>query len=393
MSNIFHCIVFLIGLCLISACDPGNVTMNLLAYDSATDSYILQDVDVKTLTDVWRLEGEATVLYGDAELTVNNSEGFLNWADQGHSVAFSAIEKDGVLIPADYHSLAMASIYYNVELSMLFFREIGLQRDTVGALPTYYWCNLSIVDTGGEESGMLDNAFYMYVDKSTQGFLVLPFDWFQWIPMPMNRGIMTHEYTHAVFEALVLGPNANIVDSWNAAGTSPAANFLYGINEGTADYMAVASTGDPDFIEHSIQKGLFGDLCNSSVMEHDIVREADFVLAYSSSMERAAREKPMMDYCPYNIARFWTSMLYGIAVAIDDEQSEIPSEQARYRVAKWMLHAIDDLGKSLLHDFEIWDLLSLFVTRISSPKDRDAACSIIEERYNYDQYFTYIEGC
>ena len=50
-----------------------------------------------------------------------------------------------------------------------------------------------------------DNAFYMRVTNDEQAFFIINHQLFQWIPMSLNGGIITHEYTHYVFDTFVLG--------------------------------------------------------------------------------------------------------------------------------------------------------------------------------------------
>ncbi|MCP4599971.1 MAG: hypothetical protein GY847_05435 [Proteobacteria bacterium] len=372
------------------ACEPTDVTMSLMAYDKKTDSYLFKDVEVKTLTDIDRLEGDSTTIYGGATVVLNYEEDYLKWKDGGHSVAFEAVEKNGVLVPEDYDSLAMASIYYNIELSRTFFiEELGLPEDALGELPTYYWLDFEIVEQDGEKSTMLDNAFYMYMGEKSQAFFVVPFDRFQWIPMPLNSGIITHEYTHAVFDTIVLGMSDHL--EMNDSGT----NFLNGINEGCADFMAVARTGDPDFIAHSIPSNLFFSECNWPGRVRDLARDASDTgnWNYAVSIDQPARNLSTYDFCPYDVGSFWTVLMYEIAGTINLEKTAKPSDKSLKKVARWLMEALQNLGDQLEQDFEIWDLLSLFVMRINSQADREAACDVIEQRYQYNSYYTQVSGC
>lgn len=369
----------------LTACEQPDVTIRLLVYDWAADTYMFKDVEVRTLTDVNTLQGRATNIYGGAELTLNYVQNHLKWQDNGHDIAFSAIDKGGVLIPEDYDSLAMASIYYNIESARFFFIEtLGLQIDVVGSLPTYYWASLTIVDQLGRETTLLDNAFYMFMTEK-RAFFVMPFEQFQWIPMSLNVGIMTHEYTHAVFDVLVLGLSGDgfLSDS--------GANFLYGLNEGCADFMAVAFTGDPNFMRHSIAEGLYGAECNQSGVATDIVRDASVNIDYTRQMDRAARNIDKNDFCPYDIGSFWASLLYEIAKEIDTQGNEYVSEAAIQKVAYWLAGTMGALGDRLESDFELYDALSLFISQILDTTDVDDACTVINRRYN--MYYSEVKGC
>lgn len=374
---------------LLAGCDPGTVEIEIPDYDAESDSYVIRPVEVSTLHDVGRLEGRATRLVGGADLTLNYVEGNLTWNDGGHPVAFSALRIDDVLVPEDFDSLAMAATYANVERSMLFYeRDLDLPVDDVLVdLETYYWPALETVETGEEKLEITDNAYYMRISDDERAFFVFPFEDFQWLPMSMNGGILTHEYTHAVFDALVHDPSATTPLS------ASAANFLYGLNEGCADWMAVARTGDPDYMEHSIRPGIFGIECNGS-MVYEIVRDASDHLHYQQSWDYAARHVEPEAFCPYDVGAFFASLMYAVAERIDGGASEggaVPSRQARIRVSRWLLGALEDLGVEMRPDFELWDLIGLFVLGIEGSGDREKACLVIEERY--EMYSALVQGC
>jgi hypothetical protein len=373
-----------------SGCEPEEIKMNLLVYDNATDSYVFDDVEVKTLDDIGRLEGEATTLVGGSSIKLDYQTNKLVWNDAGHSVAFEWIKKNGVLIPEDYHSLAMASIYYNIELSMLFFFDaLGLPQGALNDMRTYYWVDMKIVETDGENYKSKDNAFYMYLTPKEQAFFVVPFDQFQWIPMPLNSGIITHEYSHAVFDSVVYGLKGE------AALSSSSVNFLTGINEGCADFFAVARTLDPDYLAHSVPKGLYVIECNYPGVYSELVRDASVPKNYTDLLDTPARDMETFEFCPYDIGSFFESLLYEIAGKIDQDSQGPPSRKSLTTVARWLLGALEDLGNRISsgnqQPFEIWELISNFVMRIGSKEERDAACSVIQTRY--EMYFDEVEGC
>jgi hypothetical protein len=386
MKNRLFILIFPILLFVTTSCEPDEIVMNLFVYDVDSDTYDFKNVPIETLNDVNRLEGEATTLLGGVEMEINFEDDYIKWLESPHSVAFSAFDSGDVLIPEDYDSLAMASIYYNVEKTIAFFEAIGLPQEEIGYLPTYYLAEITIIDYDGEESTMVDNAFYMSVSSNEKGIFIVPFFNLQWVPMPLNSGILTHEYTHAVYDVVV--KEALTYQSISESGL----NFLYGINEGCADYMAVARTGDANFMRHSTSQDTLITTCNDPDAPKPVERDASRVILYSDAIAAPARDLPFEEFCPYDIGSFWASLLYGIAGEIDPLNASHPSDEARYKVATWLMEALVDLGNETLEDdFEIWQLLSLFVLRINSTADRAAACLVIEDRYSI--YFSQVEGC
>jgi hypothetical protein len=372
-------------------CDPDPVEVELLAYDQPLDSYTFQTVTLSTIDDVERLEGRATTMIGGAAFTFDLRSGYLKWDDAGDSVAFDAIDVDGVLIPADFDSLAMVSIYYGLELSLEFFEKVGMPRGQLEQLDTYYWPDFETIYQDGESEVIADNAYYMYLNDKRRAFFVFPYDQFQWIPMSINSGIMTHEFSHAVFDSVVDDPNRGLFAGMDSA----AVNFLYSLNEGIADYTAAARTGDPDFMSHTTPKGIFAIQCNSEVGWSELVRDVSMIYNYHLGMDGSAREVATDEFCPYDIGLFFASTMYGIARAIEGSAHNdfyaVPSRESQERVARWLYGAMTDLGQSLEIDFELWDMFGLLVGRIESEEDRATVCDVLLSRYF--MHFSEVEGC
>lgn len=368
-------------------CDEETVKMRLLAYDNTSETYELKDVSLTTLTDVDRLAGDATVIRGGLSLVLDYQEGELDWKRLGHPVVFSGFNQDGVLIPENYDSLAMASVYYSMEQSYLFFRDdLGLDDTLLKRLPTYYRPEVMVVTADGERLMEQDNAFYMKVENDEQAFFIIHHKLFQWIPMSLNGGIITHEYTHYVFDTLVLEKSGEL--------DADSRNFLLSVNEGIADFMAVARTRDPRFMSHSIPLGLLPVPCNSS-FKMDISRDIANPQKrnYTRSMDTWARATSPSNYCPYEIGLFWAGVLYETAQSIDSDDSGEPSPESLRTVSRWLIAALGDLGAFLsTHtSFELHDMMTLFVDQIVESDHRATFCDILAERYDFG--FSEVEGC
>ena len=361
--------------------------MKLLTYDKASDAYVYGVVTVQTLDNLKKLDGEATVIKGGLSIEIDYQTGGLEWKKRGHDIAFGFVKDGSVLVPDSFDSLAMASIYYNMELSFLFFRDdMGLGSQMPKRLPTYYDPSIQSIDEDGTRTREIDNAFYMKISHDNRGFFIVPFKQFQWIPMALNSGILTHEYTHYIFDILVLDNIYSLDDE--------SANFMRSVNEATADFMAVIRTEDSNYMSHTVPEGLFvTPECNATTnmeLSRD-VSDPDFH-KYNPMMDFVARHSDPHEYCPYEIGLFLASMLYEISSAIDGSDGP-PSKKTLLKVGKLWLKALKDLGISMIgrKHFEIWEVLSSFVKRIEVVEWRNVACEIIEEHYS--DYFDEIEGC
>ena len=366
--------------------------MRLLAYDKNTDSYALTDVDISTLEDTRKLSGSATVLRAGLALTLDYGKGSVNWDQKDGPVSFTATEQGGVLIPDSFDSLAMASIYYNMELSYLFFcDEMGIDGATLRRLPTYYKPKIVIKENEKEPYQMMDNAFYMQISDTERGFFIVPFEIFQWVPIALNTGILTHEYTHYVFDIL-FKDNIPTLDA-------KSENFLRAFNEATADFMAVARTEDPDFMAPSIPPTLFvAEKCNGlSGMELSRDISDPITQNYNSIMDYWAREiEDTNAFCPYEIGLLLAGIFYEIAIGLDEVNGDIedtPSKESLILVAGRLMDTLDGLAESVskTEDFELWDMFSELVAQFDNNTERAVVCSVIEARYEI--YFSEVIGC
>jgi hypothetical protein len=324
-------------------------------------------------------------------LELNYQTNLLKWKEPGYRVAFAAVAADGALVPEDFDSLAMVSIYYQIERSLLFFEDEGLDSSRLVHMETYYWPKFTIIEADGQKQIMVDNAFYLYATSADRAFYVFPYEQFGWLPLSMNGGVMTHEFSHAVYDALVTEPNRAWIDGGGM--TTSATNFVYGLNEGVADVFAVARLGDPDFMSHSIAKAVYVSSCNGGPYK-DIVRDASVPEPYTAAFDSAAQNRPLAEFCPYDIGMFFSSAVYASELRYEgsaEGEGVIPSDATRSAFGEALLRALDRLGQSLPPDFELYDLFDLLLEELPDDAARVATCSVLEELYAI--HYAEITGC
>jgi hypothetical protein len=365
--------------------------VELIDYVPEEDAYDFRTVEIETLDDVDRLSGRATTLVGDAVLELNYQTNLLRWKEPGYRVAFAAVDSGEALVPEDFDSLAMVSVYYQIERSLLFFEDAGLDASRLVHMETYYRPKFTIIEADGAEEIMADNAIYLYATANDRAFYVFPFQQFQWLPLSMNGGVMTHEFSHAVYDALVTEPNRAWIDGGGMS--TPGVNFVYGLNEGIADVFAVDRTGDPDYMSHSIAKGAYVSSCNGGGYK-DIVRDASVPAPYTAAMDSAARHLPSDQFCPYDIGAFFSSAVYAAEQRLEGVESgegAIPTAESRALFGAALLRALDRLGQSLPPEFELYDLFDLFLEELPNAAAHDALCSALENLYAI--HYAEITGC
>lgn len=247
---------------LAAACAPdgGPVDMAVLAPDPDTGAYRLEVVRIETLEDVTTLRGAAATPIGGATLDfdprrlagVENEADFRArlLTDAGGPVEAQFVEEDGVLWPVDFHTLNLATAYRNFEVIRRYAIARGL--DPAGPLtgvPFYYFPRFLVHPEPGRTAAVADNAAYF---APLHAFLLLPFAGLQDIPLPMNLGAVAHEYGHAIFGAVVYGPDflPAYALRWDAG--SSGVRLLGSLEEGFGDAWALGASRDPRFASHSL---------------------------------------------------------------------------------------------------------------------------------------------
>lgn len=246
---------------MLCACAPSTTLpadVVVLVFNPTTRRYEPKTVQLTTPTDIVAMDGPVARVVGGAKFVANKDE----WThittldqlirvvrqDDGSPVEVSYLQSDsGALVPADFHSLNIATTYYNFERAFDFTRRISgyTQKQLVSALGTptvYYFASFT-----ENHSDIKDNAMYMSL---VQGFLILPFDELNLVPMAINTGVLGHEYGHSIFNLRVHGgdPLPQIPAEWQVAlGATPGANLLSGLDEGLADVFGTGVTCSNDF--------------------------------------------------------------------------------------------------------------------------------------------------
>jgi hypothetical protein len=246
------------ALALLVSCAPdpkAPVKVVVLVYDHA-GRYQPQTVELTTPTDLVALGGPVARIVGGAsfDLSAKGLAGVPADAtlqqvlkaatkDEGSTVRVSYLERDGVLVPADFHSLNIATTYYNFERAFSFFQSVGgLAVESFGTPTVYYFPKL-VEETDPEK----DNAAFASLFFS---FLILPFDQLQQVPLAINAGVIGHEYSHAVFNYRVFSKAALPFpySEWNNGDfeASPGLNLLLSLDEGIADTFGTGITCSKD---------------------------------------------------------------------------------------------------------------------------------------------------
>ncbi len=247
----------LAGLALLASCAPDAKTpvqVVVLVYDYH-GHYVPQTVELTTVTDLVAMQGSVARILGGASFDLSptamanvpvdaTEQQILAAATKGEGspVHVSYLEKDGALVPADFHSLNIVTTYYNFERAFQFFQRVGgLSAESFGARSVYYFP--TFIEVTSPEN---DNAAFVPL---LQGFVVLPFDQLQQVPLGINAGVIGHEFTHSVFNYRVFSKAALPFpySEWGQSSSgAPGLNLLRSIDEGLADTFGTGITCSTD---------------------------------------------------------------------------------------------------------------------------------------------------
>ncbi|MCL2178323.1 MAG: hypothetical protein FWB81_02795 [Cystobacterineae bacterium] len=398
------------------ACAPSSETplAIMVLAPNANGLFEPQPQQLTTIENISKLEGSIAHFIGGARMFVDannpkqatgNMEQYKKalFKNEGSGVRAQFIEKDGVLWPADFHSWAMVTAYWNLEQAFLYFNEIyGKQNpEELLDLPVYYWLDTNALEPDKQESNT-DNAFF---SGPLRMMAVLPFKSFQTIPMSINLGVMAHEYAHFVLNARVyhLDPYSPIYtvgyDSENSllVNMEPQ-NILGSIDEGLADLHAYGvirkfdGNGMANFIAWSLDETPFSKELtrqrNFSQGSHCMLPEwktslasTKFGMAYRIGSLFAASFYWAATKTPGGRNAHFDTMVKSIINAYDDEDPKNPGIRQLY------LGEVSGASYLTQHPGKISleDVSNVFLSHISHDDLRCNACKQMIGRLKLSQ--------
>ena len=212
----------------------GPVKVQVVTYSESCQCYKNEVVTIETLTDINHVKGTSGGLYYN-----------FNYSSYDFKLAYESAKSvdayfeviDGVYYPTDFTSSELISAYYHFEQVVKFFSEAGVSIPDLSELKIFF----EPTQTGAYGYEKKDNASFVYValnDKTTKYkfFMLYPFNTFQDIPIPMNLGVIAHEFSHYVLNQYLY--NTLPKDLYKT---------LDGLDEGLADLFASLITGDSNF--------------------------------------------------------------------------------------------------------------------------------------------------
>ena len=208
-----------------ASCSPGGDDVSSQTYliytlEEESRDYRLQRSTISTLQDVRTVDGEVVFMRGGGQLATpepdpQTREEWLNVLDvrgsEEPTVEYT-VDDDGTVVPWDFDSAMMLTVYHHFERAAAYFGGLTEDRpelreqlgddidELVGRVPCHYYPTVGVL--GIPIPIFVDNAAYA---PTMNAFLVPPRRQLDdAVPIYANRGVITHEYSHAVFNRLVL---------------------------------------------------------------------------------------------------------------------------------------------------------------------------------------------
>lgn len=237
------------------ACGKPSVPRPLRAkvVISTEEGYKWKDVTFKYLQDPDKMHGAVGTIVGgvvfnitfDSDLVKEDPEPL--YSQKGGDVKTDYLLEDGVMIPQNFDTLAMFSLYKAFETCVDFWHDnFGLSLEDQRPSRLIYDPKFFFQVEGTRVSAVKKrNASYLLY---TGDFLINKTSQREEIPLKLNLSVLAHEIGHKIFDIQFAQRDFNFYKTKNKA----AEKQLRGINEGWADFAAWLLTQRPREIEESL---------------------------------------------------------------------------------------------------------------------------------------------
>jgi hypothetical protein len=360
------------ALALLTGACAGDLTSPFAAvavtYDAGKHQYKLAQVQVTTLTGSLRhLQGSSgTVRAGGNVRVVEGAVAqkgatvealrtqFITAAPEEVNLSWSVL--NDIVYPEDFPSLELLSGYYNLEKARAAFRDFGLA--TLPAMPIV--AHAAVLDDAGLNpiaSGELYypplGTFYFPVASAADAQL----------PLVFNPGAVAHALGHEAVAQLIwagapvaapeTGPAKD--PQWNSAR-----HVARSMAEGLADYLGVATTGDPRWFDHSEQQ-------RAAQSALDVIR-----CGTPDMLQALPVDDGVAPYDPYPLGTVLAGALW--------EASQGSGVQT---IAKGVLAALPDIGTRVSADASQLNVALVLdaLAKAAAPEQQNELCGLFLNRF------------
>ena len=323
--------------------------------DLVNDDYDVIERPIDTLTNPDSMNGDLGTLYVGGIFEIDWATSNLTY-DQGRPLRVQYQTIDGVAYPIDRDGLIAFSYYAHLEDTVQFLEQTETEWN--GLLPMDTAISPIISDLSLAFLPM-ENAAYV---PTIHHFLLLTDAIPKGVPLAANKGVVAHEFGHAIFHYLTTGGTTNDrLLPVDAKGF----NSVSSLDEGLADVLGYLVTGRADFI---------GD----SLTEQDRALDGEHLAIEVETLPVDHTDDGLFSaYNPYDLGSVFAATVWEVADSMNDP----------IRMLNWIVESTRTFGQEVLQGQREDNLnlgmqwLDIWVSKASSTEDHLLACSAITSRW------------
>ena len=346
---------------LLLACTEPTTFQTIDIIDTA---YTIAERSIDTLSDPRSMKGDLGKLYVGGIFRTDWSTGDLVY-DEGRPLHVQYQTINGTAHPVDRDGLIAFSYYAHLEDTVSFLESA--ESDWDGLLPMNTAISPIISDLSLAFLPV-ENAAYV---PTVHHFLLLTDAIPKSVPLAANKGVVAHEFGHAIFHYLTTGDTTS--ERLLPIGAE-GFNSVYSLDEGLADVLGYLVTGRSDFI---------GD----SLTDQDRALDGEHLAIEVETLPADYTDDGLLDsYNPYDLGSVFAATIWEVSDATSN-----PTQMLR-----WIIETTRTFGQEVRTEEREDDVnlgmqwLDIWVSTAPSDEHSQLACTAISSRWT-DVYE--VEAC
>lgn len=323
--------------------------------DIQAAEYQIVEQEIPSLISPKTMEGELGRITSGGVFSVSLEDIAMTYK-YGREIDLQYQVRNDVLYPLDRDGLILLSFYSHLESVRTILEETELEVEQVfpvnsAITPTLSDITLAIFP--------FENAAYV---PGSHHFIILSDLIEKEVPLAANKGVVAHEFGHAVFHWLTTGGTET--KSWGRT-EADASNSLASLDEGLADVLGALVTEQSNFISYSLdlsERDLAGEqtLQSVDVLPEDFEADGTFDL-----------------YDPYPLGSVFAAMVWDVYLGGID----------RVMMLDWVFRTTQTFAEensdeeSLANKRLGYLWLNEFVVQAETEEAKNLACQAIELRF------------
>ena len=276
---------------------------------------------------------------------------------EGRPLNVQYVVQDNVAYPVDRDGLIAFSFYHHLEDTVGFINTSS--QDLDGLLPMNTAISPIISDLTLAFLPM-ENAAYV---PTLHHFLLLTDAIPKEVPLAANKGVVAHEFGHALFHFLTTGGTTTPrLLTTDAKGQ----DSLYSLDEGLADVLGYLVTNRPNFIADSLE-------------DQDRALDTEHLASNVSPLPGDNTDEGLLSlYNPYPLGSVFAATIWDVDVQLNNKS----------RLLNWIIDTTTEFGRqvSMEERQDSVDLgmqwLDVWIDQAQTVEEATLACEAIKERWD-----------